>query len=175
MVTSMSKRPNNKQNLPKKQERQDISNMYIVYTDGSADNMNPMRPAGCAFIILNPFTHEVIDKYSEGFKGLTNNQAELNSIVSAIDALPKGANCCIFTDIRYCISVLDHKKQTFEKNMPFIEQFRYLVEEKNISYTFKWVRGHYTDKWNAEVDSMANSAYQYMAEKLKSKEHGNIY
>lgn len=162
----MAKRPKNKQSLKNKKDKEDISDLYVVYTDGSANNTQPSRPAGSAFVIINPSTEEVLHKYSQGFLGLTNNQAELHAIISSIEALPNNCRCCIFTDSKYCIYVLDHKTCDFDKNMEYISQFRYLVETKNIKYQFQWIKGHSGDKWNEIVDSMANQAFMEMGGRL---------
>ena len=82
----MAKRPKNKQSLKKKQGKEDVCDLYVVYSDGSANNMQKTRPAGSAFVIINPTSDEILHEYSQGFLGLTNNQAELNAIISAIEA-----------------------------------------------------------------------------------------
>lgn len=162
----MAKRPKNKQNLKKKQDKEDICDLYVVYSDGSANNMQKTRPAGSAFVIINPTNDEILHEYSQGFLGLTNNQAELHAIISAIESLPNNCRCCIFTDSKYCIYVLDHKTCDFEKNTEYISQFRYLVETKNINYKFQWVKGHSGNKWNEYVDDLANKAFMQMGGRL---------
>lgn len=102
----MAKRPKNKQSLKKKQDKEDVCDLYVVYSDGSANNMQKTRPAGSAFVVINPLNDEILHEYSQGFLGLTNNQAELHAIISAIESLPDNCRCCIFTDSKYCIYVL---------------------------------------------------------------------
>lgn len=158
----MSKRPNNKQNLPKKQERQDISNMYIVYTDGSADNQRLPNYGGSAFVILDPANEEILHQYSQGFAHTSNNKMELHAIIEAMKTLPNNSRCSIFTDSKYCIHVLDHKTCDFSKNMEYIQEFRDTIEDKNIKYQFNWVKGHNGAKWNEFVDKLANEAFEKM-------------
>lgn len=139
---------------------------YAIYTDGSADNMRKPNYGGSAFVVINPFTGEMLNSYSEGFKGVTNNQMELHAIIEAVRSLPDNSKCVIFTDSQYCITVLNQKKGKYAKNMEYIEEFRYLVESKNIEYSFHWVKGHNGNKWNEYVDKLANDAFVKMGGEL---------
>lgn len=139
---------------------------YAIYTDGSADNMRKPHYGGSAFVVINPFTGEMLNSYSEGFKGVINNQMELHAIIEAVRSLPDNSKCVIFTDSQYCITVLNHKKGKYAKNMEYIEEFRYLAESKNIEYTFHWVKGHNGNKWNECVDKLANDAFVKMGGEL---------
>lgn len=152
--------------MKKKKQNIDDENIFVVFTDGSADNIRKPHYGGAAFIIIDPHKDEIVERYSEGFKGVTNNQMELHAIVQAMKTLPDNCRCGIFTDSKYCIYVLDHKKCEFSKNMDFIQEFRDTVEMKNIDYAFKWVKGHNGNKWNEMVDKMANDAFMAMGGNL---------
>lgn len=152
--------------MKRKKQKTDEENIFAVFTDGSADNMREPHYGGAAFVIVDSKTNELIDKYSEGFRGVTNNQCELMAIISSVKSLPDNSRCCIFTDSKYCIYVLDHKTCEFKKNMEYIQEFRDTIEMKNIDYRFKWVKGHSGNKWNNIVDKMANDAFVAMGGNL---------
>lgn len=152
--------------MKRKKQKVDEENIFAVFTDGSADNMREPHYGGAAFLIIDPKTEEIVESYSEGFKGVTNNQMELHSIVQAMKTLTDNIRCCIFTDSKYCIYVLDHKNCEFKKNMEYIQEFRDTIEMKNIDYHFKWVKGHSGNKWNEKVDKMANDAFVAMGGNL---------
>lgn len=152
--------------MKRKKQKTDEENIFAVFTDGSADNMREPHYGGAAFVIVDSKTNGLIDKYSEGFKHTSNNKMELHAIIQAMKTLPDNSRCCIFTDSKYCIYVLDHKACEFKKNMEYIQEFRDTIEMKNIDYRFKWVKGHSGNKWNDIVDKMANDAFVAMGGNL---------
>lgn len=164
----MKNKPKNKGNLKSKKQQIDTpKDLYVVFTDGACDNIREPHYGGSAFIIIQPETGEILHKYSKGLKNVTNNKAELFAIVEAMKALPDNCSCGIFTDSKYCIYVLDHTTCSFPKNMEYIEEFRKVVEDKNISYQFQWVKAHTgKNKWNDIVDKMANEAFVQMGGNL---------
>lgn len=152
--------------MKRKKQKTDEENIFAVFTDGSADNMREPHYGGAAFVIVDSKTNGLIDKYSEGFKHTSNNKMELHAIIQAMKTLPDNSRCCIFTDSKYCIYVLDHKTCEFKKNMEYIQEFRDTIEMKNIDYRFTWVKGHSGNKWNNIVDKMANDAFVAMGGNL---------
>ena len=152
--------------MKRKKQKVDEENIFAVFTDGSADNMREPHYGGAAFVIVDSKANELIDKYSEGFKHTSNNKMELHAIIQAMKTLPDDSRCCIFTDSKYCIYVLDHKTCEFKKNMEYIQEFRDTIEMKKIDYRFKWVKGHSGNKWNNIVDKMANDAFVAMGGNL---------
>lgn len=152
--------------MKRKKQKVDEENIFVVFTDGSADNLREPHYGGAAFVIIDPKKDEIIEQYSEGFRHTSNNKMELHAIVQAMKTLPNNSTCGIFTDSKYCIYVLDHKTCNFNKNMEYIQEFRDTIEMKNIKYQFKWVRGHNGNKWNEMVDKMANDAFIAMGGNL---------
>lgn len=152
--------------MKRKKQKVDEENIFVVFTDGSADNLREPHYGGAAFVIIDPKKDEIIEQYSEGFRNVTNNQMELHAIIQAMKTLPDNSTCGIFTDSKYSIYVLDHKTCTFNKNMEYIQEFRDTVEMKNIKYQFKWIRGHQGNKWNEYVDKLANDAFTKMGGRL---------
>lgn len=130
---------------------------YIAYTDGSCDNMNPLRPGGSAYIILDT-KHNLVKKSSKGFINTTNNRMELLAIISVVNSLPDYSHVVINTDSQYCILALQSKCP--KCNLDQIALFHRLREEKHIAVELQWVKGHSDDIYNNMCDSMANEQYQ---------------
>lgn len=161
----MTLRTRNRCDMKRKRQKKDFCGDYfLIYTDGSGDNLSETRFGATAFVVLNPKTEEILHQGTKCFKGVTNNQMELTSILHAVSVLPKDAKCEIRTDSRYCICVLEQMNREFPKNMDLINKFRDVVKRNNIKCRFTWVRGHNGDKWNEYVDNMANTTFMSMSQ-----------
>ena len=157
-----------------------IRTNYTIYTDGSSDNIRKPHYGGWGYVILKDGAVIYEDNGSD--VNTTNNQMELSAIIKSVINIPENSNVTFCTDSQYCITVLDHKDKDFPKNMDLINVFREVVKEKNLSYTFKWVKGHNGDRYNEMADSLANEAFlavggqlnkyitgEYKAKKKQSK------
>ena len=147
-----------------------MMNSYSAFTDGSSDNMNPLRPGGSAYIIFDSQGNEV-KRASKGFKNTSNNRMEVLAIISVVNSLPYGSSVIIHSDSQYSINVLSGRWQA-SMNLDQVALYRRLVAEKNIKVTFEWVRGHNGDVYNELCDQMARGEYQKMlgkGEKIKKK------
>lgn len=142
----------------KKREVDLIPPRYVIYTDGSADNINEPHYGGSAYIIIDNIEQKVIKEETYGLRFTTNNKAELHAINMAIESLPNNCSCVIFSDSKYAIGVLSHTNRNYEKNTEYIEHFRGLIERKEITYRFQWVKSHSKVFYNEKVDSMSKSA-----------------
>lgn len=143
---------------------------YTIYTDGSCNLRSKEQYGGSAYTIIDNKTNEVISEWSKGYRFVTNNQCEIDAIVMAIDSLPPFSSALIITDSKYAITVLSNMKRIYPKNMDFIEQFRFLIQQKHIDCDFKWVRGHSGNVFNEKVDKMAYSAQKEVEQRFKDKQ-----
>lgn len=144
---------------------------FIAYSDGSCDNLNPIRPGGAAYIIMDE-KENILKKKSKGFIDTTNNRAELIAIVSIVNSLPDNSFVTIHTDSEYCIKALLSKSP--KKNLDQIELYHNICKEHNISVYFQWVKGHDGNKYNGECDRMARGEYQKMcADYYESTTHSH--
>lgn len=153
------KKAKQRSSLKKKKREVDlIPTRYVIYTDGSADNINEPHYGGSAYIIIDNIEQKVIKEETYGLRFTTNNKAELHAINMAIESLPNNCSCVIFSDSKYAIGVLSHTNRNYEKNTEYIEHFRGLIERKEITCRFQWVKSHSKVFYNEKVDSMAKSA-----------------
>ena len=140
---------------------------YTAYSDGSADNLNPSRPGGAAYIIFNEDGSEFKRK-SKGFLNTSNNRMEILAIISIVNSLPHGASVTIHSDSQYSINVLSSRWQA-SSNLDQIALYRKLVSEKNIKVQFIWVKGHNGNQYNELCDQMARAEYSKMLEQHNTK------
>lgn len=129
---------------------------YIAYTDGSNDNLNPKRPAGAAYIILDAQGKE-LHKAAKGFLNKTNNEMEMLAIISAVKWIPDGESIMVYSDSQYAINVFSGKWKA-KKNLELVDLYRRLSAGKTVA--FEWVKGHNGNYYNEIVDQMANAEYQ---------------
>lgn len=139
---------------------------FTAYTDGSADNKNPQRPGGAAYIILNN-DGSFYRKNSKGFLNTTNNRMELLAIISVVNAIPCNSSVTIYTDSQYCIKAVRIKSP--EKNADQLSTYHKIVSTKQLNVSFKWVKGHNGNKYNEECDKMARGEYSKMLITKKKK------
>lgn len=154
---------------PKKREVDLIPPQFIIYTDGSADNINEPHHGGSAYIIIDNRAKIVKSEWSQGYRYCTSNQCELNSIIMAIDSLPSFTSALVVTDSKYAITVLSNMKRKYPRNMEYIEQYRFLVENKSLNIKFQWVRGHGSNFFNQRVDKMARQAMYEVEQRFKEQ------
>lgn len=145
----------NKNSVKRKTRQVDTAFDYIIYTDGSADNINEPHYGASAYVVLDRKGEAIMYEGVEGYKNVTNNQMELNAIIEAINHVPDFTHCLIRTDSQYCIDVLDHTSKWFSKNMVYINEFRDLVETKGLTYKIEFVKAHADVRWNEYVDRKA--------------------
>lgn len=156
---------------PKKREVDLIPPQFIIYTDGSADNINEPHYGGSAYIIIDGTEHRIVKEESYGLRYTSNNKAELHAINMAIESLPDNCSCWIFSDSKYAIGVLSHMDRNYEKNSEYIHHFRQLVQRKNITFEFMWIKSHSRHIMNERVDRMAKQAMYEVEQRFKDKEN----
>lgn len=169
MQLKNKKKPRN--NLKKKKETIDsLPPRYVIYTDGSADNINEPHYGGSACIIIDSIEQKVIKEETYGLRFTTNNKAELHAINMAIESLPNNCSCVIFSDSKYAIGVLSNTNRNYEKNSEYIEHFRWLVESKSITFRFEWIKSHNNILFNERVDKLAKQAMKEVEQRFKDKQ-----
>lgn len=132
-------------------------NKFIVYTDGSCDNIQYPNYGGWAYLVLE--NNEIIEQKSGNEIHTTNNKMELTAILNAVSVLPFGSEVEIITDSKYCIGLLSNQYNP-KTNIEYLDTFNCLVDDKNLRVSFKWVKGHSGDKYNEIVDKLANDEYE---------------
>ena len=133
---------------------------FIAYTDGSCDNLNPARPGGAAYIIMDT-EGNIIKRNSKGFKNTTNNRMEMLAIISVVNSLPNNSFVTINTDSEYCIKALLSNQP--KANLDLINKYYSLRQQKYVTVFLHHVKGHSGNRYNEECDKMARSEYSKMA------------
>ena len=144
---------------------------FVAYTDGSCDNLNPLRPGGAAYIIMDS-DGNIIKKKSKGFQNTTNNRMEMLAIISVVNSLPNNSFVTINTDSEYCIRALLSKQP--KANLDLIEKYYSLRQQKYITVFLHHVKGHAGNKYNEECDQMAKGEYTKMLHKSKEETYSCI-
>lgn len=131
-----------------------------IYTDGSCLN-NP-GPGGWAALMRYNMTEKM---FSGGRHDTTNNQMELQAVISGLSVLTKACKVELYTDSKYVIDGytrwLDGWKQRGWKKSnkkPVLnkELWEELDEKAQIhSINWHWVKGHSGHAENERVDQLA--------------------
>ena len=153
-----------KENYNRRQE-------FIAFTDGSCDNLNPSRPGGAAYIIMDT-EGNIIKRKSKGFLGTTNNRMELLAIISVVNSLPNNSFVTINTDSKYCLNALLGKSP--QANIDLINKYYEIRQQKCTTVYLHWVKGHDGNKYNEECDQMARSEYTKMLNKNREGTFSSI-
>lgn len=78
-------------------------NDYVIYTDGAYSSSR--KQGGSAFIILKD--NKKVLEWSQGWKGGTNNTAEILAILVALSVFKKPVNSIIvYSDSMYCLGCI---------------------------------------------------------------------
>ena len=137
--------------------------MITIYTDGSCLE-NPGN-GGWAAIIND---EKEIRKISGSEKNTTNNRMELLAAIMALKKINSGSDVVIYTDSTYVKNgitewVVKWKKNGWKssnkkpvKNKDLWIKLDGLCEKNNVSW--KWVKGHSTNKYNNLADELATQA-----------------
>ena len=133
----------------------------IIYTDG-ASRGNP-GPGGYGVVLI---WGEVKKEISQGYRLTTNNRMELMGVIAALEALKKtNLAVLIYSDSNYVVKAFEEGwltkwiKTDFKggkKNKDLWLRFYELSQVHRIN--FKWVKGHFTNKYNNRCDELATGA-----------------
>lgn len=132
---------------------------YIVYSDGSANNLTN-RMGGWAYIVLK--NGEKVFEESGGDNDTTNNRMELTAILLACYNLETDKKICVYTDSQYAIGVLS-QRQYATANKDLVNKFIDVQRCMRWTVDFKWIKGHSGNKWNEYVDKLANAEYEKLS------------
>ena len=131
---------------------------WIIYTDGA---YSPLRDQGGVGIVITENNTE-IQRYSKGYKGVTNNKMELLAIIIALIFVKEPLESLeIRTDSQYVIgcATMGWKRK---KNVKLWNKFDEIFKEKQklISnpITFNWVKGHSNNEFNNIYNEIAVAA-----------------
>ena len=132
---------------------------YTGYTDGAYSSVRDQ--GGIGIIVLK--NGEDVLRYSNMYKGASNNQMELGAIIIALRMIKgKIDSLTIYTDSQYCIgcATLGWKRKK-NKIMwtEFDKQYK-RVKQLCPNIQFVHVKGHNGEKYNEIVDKLAVAASQ---------------
>ena len=132
---------------------------YTCYTDGAYSSVRDQGGIGIIFLKNG----EEVLRYSNMYKGTSNNQMELGAIIIALRMIKgKIDYITIYTDSQYCIgcATLGWKRKK-NKIMwtEFDKQYK-RVKQLCPNIQFVHVKGHNGEKYNEIVDKLAVAASQ---------------
>lgn len=127
-----------------------------LYTDGSClRNGEPDACCGWAYIVTQKNKDTHISR-SGGWRGGTNNQAEMTAAIEGLRAageISYTLPITLYSDSKYVIETL---KGNFSiKKNHQLWQILFAEARKFLHIQFEWVRGHSDNPYNNEVDRMA--------------------
>lgn len=164
-----------KEKKVKKDEFEKPQNCTLVWTDGAcSDNQDATKARAGLGVYFGPDSALNLSEPLSSNERHTNNRAELKAIIRAIEIKPN-TNLLINTDSRYASKGVNEwmkkwklnnwmssKRQPVENQDLWKRLDELLNNAKNdgIFITFKWVKGHATNKGNIEADKLAKLGIQ---------------
>ena len=153
-------------------------NTLIIYADGSSYSKPRRGGVGVRLIYLEDVENEVINDFEfSGYKGVTNNQMELQACIEGLKeshklkSLQRINRIIIKSDSSYVVSNINNAKyywppqwcNKFGKPIENVNQWKTLLKlirnlKKRVD--FEWVKGHSKDEHNKAVDKMAKGSAQ---------------
>ena len=137
---------------------------YIIYTDGACSG-NP-GPGGWGAVIFNEDKKQI--NISGKIKDTTNNRMELMAPIMALKKIKLKSDITIFTDSTYVKNGITEWIKKWEingwknsskkpvKNKELWLKLNVLCKKNKV--TWKWVKGHATNKYNNLADKLATEA-----------------
>lgn len=144
----------------------------VAYTDGGCRNNGKENAIGAYGVVLQ-FTDEKNNLHtktlSRAFKGVTNNQMELQAVIECLKALKEPCEVVLMTDSKYVCNAINEKwlegwvkkgwvnssKQPV-KNREQWQELNELLKVHNVK--FFWVKGHSVNEGNNMADTLCNQA-----------------
>ena len=137
---------------------------YIIYTDGACSG-NP-GPGGWGAVIFDQKKNQ--NNISGKEKLTTNNRMELTAPIMALKKIKSNSEVTIYTDSTYVKSGITEWIKKWEKNgwknaskKPIKDKDLWIkldnLNKKN-KVTWRWVKGHSTNKYNNLADELATQA-----------------
>ena len=137
---------------------------FKIYTDGACSG-NP-GPGGWGAVIFDNDNNQ--KNISGKEKNTTNNRMEILAAIMALKTIKSNSQITIYTDSTYVKNgitewVFNWKKNNWKtaskkpvKNKDLWIKLDKLCEKNKVSW--KWVKGHATNKYNNLADQLATSA-----------------
>ena len=137
---------------------------FKIYTDGACSG-NP-GPGGWGAVIFDNDNNQTNISGKE--KNTTNNRMEILAAIMALKKIKSNSQITIYTDSTYVKNgitewVFNWKKNNWKtaskkpvKNKDLWIKLDKLCEKNKVSW--KWVKGHATNKYNNLADQLATSA-----------------
>jgi len=137
---------------------------FKIYTDGACSG-NP-GPGGWGAVIFDNDNNQTNISGKE--KNTTNNRMEILAAIMALKKIKSNSQITIYTDSTYVKNgitewMLNWKKNDWKtaskkpvKNKDLWIKLDKLCEKNKVSW--KWVKGHATNKYNNLADQLATSA-----------------
>ena len=144
----------------------------VAFTDGGCRGNGKSDAIGAYGIQLN-FTDENnvthTKELCKAFKGVTNNQMELQAVIECLKALNQPCKVILMTDSKYVCNAINEKwlqgwikkgwvnssKQPV-KNKERWQELSVLLEKHDVN--FFWVKGHADNPGNKRADELCNIA-----------------
>ena len=137
---------------------------YKIYTDGACSG-NP-GPGGWGAVIFNQRDNQ--KNISGNEKNTTNNRMELLAAIMALKKIKSNSEVTIYTDSIYVKNGITEWIVKWKKN-EWKNSKKKLVKNKDLwikldnlcaqnKVSWKWVKGHSTNKYNNLADELATQA-----------------
>jgi ribonuclease HI len=144
-----------------------MSQRVTIYTDGGCIG-NP-GPGGWAAVLLYG---EAVRELSGRYRDTTNNRMELRAAIEALNILKRPCAVDLYTDSEYLRQGITEWvanwqrrgwKTTGKKQVTNQDLWQQLLaavarHEPAGGVTWRWTKGHAGDRWNEQVDQLANAA-----------------
>jgi len=135
---------------------QNPKSKLVIYTDGGAHG-NP-GPAAVGVVICSE-KNEVIKKYSKFIGRATNNQAEYQAVIYALERAKqlKAERLDFYLDSEFIVQQLSRKFKIRDKNLALL-----FVKIWNLSQDFKSINFFYIPREkNKEADKLVNQTLHH--------------
>ena len=144
----------------------------VAYTDGGCRGNGKEDALGGYGIVLQYSDEKNVVHTKEickAFKGVTNNQMELQAVIACLKALREPCDVVLMTDSKYVCNAINEKwidgwirrGWVNSSNQPVKnkEQWQELIPYLNMhKVRFFWVKGHASNDGNNRADQLANIA-----------------
>lgn len=144
----------------------------VAYTDGGCRGNGKGDALGGYGIVLQYSDEKNVVHTKEickAFKGVTNNQMELQAVIDCLKALREPCDVVLMTDSKYVCNAINEKwidgwirrGWVNSSNQPVKnkEQWQELIPYLNMhKVRFFWVKGHASNEGNNRADKLANIA-----------------
>lgn len=144
--------------------------MLTIYTDGACSGNGKINAMG-GFSVVITENNQLIDTYSKGSSGTTNNREELKAILYSLIKYGKGLKetPVVYSDSAYSINTLTNWMYSWAKNgwvksdkhtpenLDLIQSYYDLVVNQGYKIELRKIKGHSGHKWNELADRLAKS------------------